>query len=273
MGAWMGLALVLLASRPPPAWQCRILDAHAPAPSLHLLPFSGHAVALPVYFATGSRMRGFLTAFISGLAEPAAVLVLALVLPFGQLPKEWVDACLAGVGEERLRGGVGYWCWCCRLGSCSRSGCMPVWRAGGCMWSTRATIVGWPVQCSVGRSEAPARPKLSLHTAVRPAVPAGGIMAFLSFHELIPLSITHAGRHAAGTAWASRHTAAAVTALQAACCHPDACAAAHALCTARLQQSSVLLCPAVASLMCGMALMSFNLFLVNNYLLPGGHGH
>jgi hypothetical protein len=40
-----------------------------------------------------------MTAFLSGLAEPAAVLVLAAALPFGQLPKEWVDACLAGVGE------------------------------------------------------------------------------------------------------------------------------------------------------------------------------
>jgi zinc transporter ZupT len=49
-------------------------------------------------------------------------------------------------------------------------------------------------------------------------------MVFLSFHELLPLSITHAGRHAA-----------------------------------------------IASLMVGMATMSFTLNYVNTHLLAGHH--
>ncbi len=54
---------------------------------------------------------------------------------------------------------------------------------------------------------------------------AGGIMAFLSFHELLPHAIEHAGRNTA-----------------------------------------------VAALMAGMAIMSYNLWFINTYLL-GGQGH
>lgn len=75
-------------------------------------------MALPVYFATGSRWRGLQAAVLSGLAEPLAVILLGLFLPFLQLDKHLVDCMLAGVG---------------------------------------------------------------------------GIMAFLAFHELLPLSIKHAG--------------------------------------------------------------------------------
>lgn len=76
-------------------------------------------MALPVYFATGSRWRGLQTAVLSGLAEPLAVLLLGVFFPFLQLNKHVVDGCLAGVG---------------------------------------------------------------------------GIMAFLAFHELLPLSMQHAGK-------------------------------------------------------------------------------
>jgi ZIP family zinc transporter len=79
----------------------------------------GVAVALPVYFATGSRWRGLQTAVLSGLAEPLAVILLGLVLPFMELNKHVVDGMLAGVG---------------------------------------------------------------------------GIMAFLAFHELLPLALQHAGK-------------------------------------------------------------------------------
>lgn len=58
--------------------------------ALHNIP-EGVAVALPVYFATGSRMKGFNTAAASGLAEPLAVVVLALLLPGGKLPHSWVE--------------------------------------------------------------------------------------------------------------------------------------------------------------------------------------
>ncbi|KXZ56935.1 hypothetical protein GPECTOR_1g843 [Gonium pectorale] len=65
--------------------------------ALHNVP-EGVAVALPVYFATGSRWRGFMYAATSGLAEPAAVVVLALALPGGSLDKQLVEKLLAAVG-------------------------------------------------------------------------------------------------------------------------------------------------------------------------------
>lgn len=58
--------------------------------ALHNIP-EGVAVALPVYFATGSRLRGFNTAAASGLAEPLAVVLLAVLLPSGKLPHAWVE--------------------------------------------------------------------------------------------------------------------------------------------------------------------------------------
>lgn len=89
--------------------------------ALHNIP-EGVAVALPVYFATGSRWRGFQYAFASGLAEPAAVVVLGIVFRAFNMDKVVIDCLLAAVG---------------------------------------------------------------------------GIMAFLSLHELLPLAIEHAGKQAA----------------------------------------------------------------------------
>ncbi|KAJ9506049.1 hypothetical protein QJQ45_016645 [Haematococcus lacustris] len=89
--------------------------------ALHNIP-EGVAVALPVYFATGSRWRGFQYAFVSGLAEPAAVVVLGIVFRAFNMDKVVIDCLLAAVG---------------------------------------------------------------------------GIMAFLSLHELLPLAIEHAGKQAA----------------------------------------------------------------------------
>jgi ZIP family zinc transporter len=119
----------------------------AVAIALHNIP-EGVAVALPVWHATGSRLKGLQTAVLSGLAEPLAVVLLGLFFP-GQLNKHVVDAMLAGVG---------------------------------------------------------------------------GIMAFLAFHELLPLAVQHAGKTVA-----------------------------------------------VTCLFVGMALMSFNLHLLNEYVLAGLH--
>lgn len=98
-----------------PATAHDMRPAPAHPPSCH----AGVAVALPVYFATGSRWRGLQTAVLSGLAEPLAVLLVGVALPFMQLNKHVVDGMLAAVG---------------------------------------------------------------------------GIMAFLSFHELLPLALQHAGK-------------------------------------------------------------------------------
>jgi ZIP family zinc transporter len=68
----------------------------AVAIALHNIP-EGVAVALPVYFATGSRTRGFLYAFVSGLAEPAAVVVLGIMLRAFYLDKTVIDCLLAAV--------------------------------------------------------------------------------------------------------------------------------------------------------------------------------
>ena len=42
--------------------------------ALHNIP-EGIAVAVPVYFATGSRKKAFFWSFVSGLAEPAGGLL------------------------------------------------------------------------------------------------------------------------------------------------------------------------------------------------------
>eukprot|EP00798_Chlamydomonas_sp_ICE-L_P008617 gene8617-34060_t len=107
---------VFLASMKSPAIGLSLALAIA----LHNVP-EGVAVALPVYFATGSRWKGFKYAFVSGLAEPLAVVFLGLLFPT-DMSKSLVEKLLAAVG---------------------------------------------------------------------------GIMAFLAIHELLPLSIEHAGRNAA----------------------------------------------------------------------------
>lgn len=119
----------------------------AVAIGLHNVP-EGVGVALPIYFATGSRWKGLQAAVLSGLAEPLAVILLGLFFP-NEMNKHVIDCMLAGVG---------------------------------------------------------------------------GIMAFLAFHELLPLAAQHAGKSLA-----------------------------------------------VGCLFAGMALMSFNLHLLNTYVLAGLH--
>lgn len=60
----------------------------------------GVAVALPVYFATGSRWKGFAYAFVSGLAEPAAVIILGVVFRAFWVNKVVIDCLLAAVSEH-----------------------------------------------------------------------------------------------------------------------------------------------------------------------------
>jgi len=69
----------------------------AVAIAMHNVP-EGVAVALPVYFATGSRLKGLQYAFTSGLAEPAAVLVLGVVFKAFWLDQAVIDCLLAAVG-------------------------------------------------------------------------------------------------------------------------------------------------------------------------------
>ena len=52
--------------------------ALAIAIALHNIP-EGVCVAMPVYYATGSRVRGFLWAFLSGISEPLGVCVCVCV--------------------------------------------------------------------------------------------------------------------------------------------------------------------------------------------------
>lgn len=64
---------------------------------LHNLP-EGIAVALPVYYATGSRGTAVRLALYSGLAEPAGVLVMLLLLSvYGDISAAFLAALLAAV--------------------------------------------------------------------------------------------------------------------------------------------------------------------------------
>lgn len=64
---------------------------------LHNLP-EGIAVALPVYYATRSRTTAVRLAFLSGLAEPAGVLVMLLLLSiFGDISSAFLAGLLASV--------------------------------------------------------------------------------------------------------------------------------------------------------------------------------
>lgn len=66
--------------------------------AIHNIP-EGIAVAIPVYFATGSKIKGFWYSFISGIAEPfGAVVGYLLLMPFiNDLTNAYVFACVAGV--------------------------------------------------------------------------------------------------------------------------------------------------------------------------------
>ncbi|KAL3694896.1 hypothetical protein R1sor_008547 [Riccia sorocarpa] len=63
---------------------------------LHNIP-EGVAVALPVYFATESKWEGFKLAFISGLAEPLGVILVAYLFP-SSLSPDILEGLLAAVG-------------------------------------------------------------------------------------------------------------------------------------------------------------------------------
>jgi len=76
--------------------ELRVGATLAAAIAIHNVP-EGISVALPVYFATRSRWEGFKYALISGLAEPAAVVFVALIFPQG-LDDKIVDGMLAAVG-------------------------------------------------------------------------------------------------------------------------------------------------------------------------------
>jgi hypothetical protein len=142
--------------------------------ALHNIP-EGVAVALPVYFATGSRLKGFNVAAVSGLAEPLAVVVLAVLLPSGQLPHAWVEMVRGRRGCETHGWPVG---WCPQCRSLIRLGRV----------CTLSPPPPYPLPLT------PQTPPPQMLAAV------GGIMAFIAFHELLPLSIEHAGKSRAAAA-------------------------------------------------------------------------
>ncbi|OAE24469.1 hypothetical protein AXG93_1615s1220 [Marchantia polymorpha subsp. ruderalis] len=63
---------------------------------LHNIP-EGVAVALPVYFATESKWEGFKLAFLSGLAEPLGVVLVAYLFP-SSLSPDILEGLLGAVG-------------------------------------------------------------------------------------------------------------------------------------------------------------------------------
>lgn len=66
------------------------------AVAIHNIP-EGIAVAVPVFFATGSRKKAFIHSFATGLAEPVgALLVYLILMPF--INNVVIGAMLAGVG-------------------------------------------------------------------------------------------------------------------------------------------------------------------------------
>lgn len=66
--------------------------------AIHNIP-EGIAVAVPVYFATGSKTKGFLYSFASGIAEPVGAIVgYLLLMPFiSDTLNAYVFAAVAGV--------------------------------------------------------------------------------------------------------------------------------------------------------------------------------
>merc|ERR1712241_1620035 len=63
----------------------RVGAALAIGVALHNIP-EGIAVAAPVFFATGSRLKAFLWTFISGLAEPIGAILAWLIVGEGLNP-------------------------------------------------------------------------------------------------------------------------------------------------------------------------------------------
>lgn len=92
-----GLATFLAALQDPP-----LGAAIAVAVALHNIP-EGIAIAVPIYYATGSRRKAFLYSFLSGLAEPvgAGIAFLGLRVAFGGganlFPPAVMGALFAGV--------------------------------------------------------------------------------------------------------------------------------------------------------------------------------
>lgn len=70
----------------------------AVAITIHNIP-EGIAVAVPIYHATGNRLKAWAYASVSGLAEPVgALLIYAMVGPFlNESVTAWVNAAIAGV--------------------------------------------------------------------------------------------------------------------------------------------------------------------------------
>ncbi|WVZ77487.1 hypothetical protein U9M48_025346 [Paspalum notatum var. saurae] len=64
--------------------------------ALHNIP-EGIAVALPIYFATQSKMQAFLLAAGSGLAEPLGVIAVAFLFP-SSLNPDILEGLLGSVG-------------------------------------------------------------------------------------------------------------------------------------------------------------------------------
>jgi zinc transporter ZupT len=122
-------------------------------------------------------MKGFNTAAVSGLAEPLAVVVLALLLPSGQLPHAWVEMVRGAQGPEA-------------------SVC------GGDLRGRLGILAAFtPSSPSRPRPRPRPRPLSPTTFALPPALRAaqmlaavGGIMAFIAFHELLPLALEHAGK-------------------------------------------------------------------------------
>merc|ERR1740139_1216639 len=69
----------------------------AVAIAIHNIP-EGLCVALPIYYATGSRMKGFMWALLSGLSEPAGALIgWAIIKSTGQDMNQLVYGILFGL--------------------------------------------------------------------------------------------------------------------------------------------------------------------------------
>ena len=94
VGFWLGILFLLLLDHLIPHLHQNSLQAEGPksqlqrttmmvlAVTLHNIP-EGISVAMPVWYATGSRRRAFRCTLLSGLTEPVgAVLAFALLRPF-----------------------------------------------------------------------------------------------------------------------------------------------------------------------------------------------